>query len=214
MTDSYKYVGRRKRLAQELEVKGISDKNVLEAIRNVPRHFFFDSDFIDQSYEDKAFPIGHEQTISQPFTVAFQTQLLALQPGMKVLEIGTGSGYQSAILAEMGVEVFSIERVRGLYEAASQILGKMKYRVHCFLGDGSLGLSKKGPFDGIIVTAASHSLAENLKEQLKPGGRLVIPVGDQSIQKMVLIEKSVENIYTRTEHGEFKFVPLLGKHGW
>lgn len=199
---------------QELKNKGITDTAVLDAILAVPRHYFFPRDFWDEAYEDKAFPIGSGQTISQPYTVAVQTQLLHLKPGARVLEIGTGSGYQAAILAHMGAEVFTIERVEELYRKTTALFAKLKLPVSCFLGDGSIGLPGKAPFDGIVVTAGGNSLAEQLKEQLKVGGRLVVPSGTRDIQKMVLIERLVENNYKRTEHGDFKFVPLLGKYGW
>jgi protein-L-isoaspartate(D-aspartate) O-methyltransferase len=214
LEDSYKQKGQRKRLNQVLRSKGIKDEKVLNALLEVPRHAFFPKDFWEVAYEDKAFPIGYDQTISQPYTVAFQTQLLKVQPGQKVLEIGTGSGYQASILSHLGAEVYSIERVSELFERTSKRLSQLNYSVHCFLGDGSLGLPKFQPFDRILVTAGAGSLAESLKLQLAENGRLVVPIGDQSIQKMVLIEKSVENIYTRSEHGDFKFVPLLGKNGW
>ena len=214
LEDSYKLKGRRKRLVDLLSEKGINNTSVLDAMREVPRHFFFPPDFLDQAYDDKAFPIGEGQTISQPYTVAFQTQLLDPKPGDRVLEIGTGSGYQAAILAQMGVEVFTIERVDALFRKTTEVLMKQKLPIHCFLGDGSLGLPSKAPFDGIVVTAGGNDLAESLKEQLKVGGRLVVPMGDRDIQKMVLLRRLVENKYERTEHGEFKFVPLLGKYGW
>jgi len=214
LEDSFKHRGRRKRLVEALRNKGITDENVLGAISKVPRHFFFPKDFWDDAYEDKAFPIGSGQTISQPYTVAFQTQLLNVQPGSTVLEIGTGSGYQAAVLAQLGAEVYTIERVEDLFRTTSQLFAKLKLPIHCFLGDGTIGLASKGPFDGIVVTAGGNSLAEQLKVQLRTGGRLVVPMGDRSIQKMVLIKKVVENKYDRTEHGEFKFVPLLGKYGW
>ncbi len=213
MEDSYKQKGRRRRLMQELESKGITDKNVLSAILETPRHFFFPSDFIDEAYEDKAFPIGAGQTISQPYTVAFQSQLLNIHRGAKVLEIGTGSGYQAAILAAMGAQVYTVERMEELYRSTIELFKLLKLPIHCFLGDGSKGLTQYQPFDAIIVTAAGGKLAENLREQLKEGGRLVLPVGNLDIQKMVLIERLVENNYQRSEHGEFKFVPLVGKHG-
>ncbi|MCB9261421.1 MAG: protein-L-isoaspartate(D-aspartate) O-methyltransferase [Flavobacteriales bacterium] len=214
MQDTYKNKGRRKRLVELLRKKGISDENVLNAIGEVPRHYFFPADFEDEAYEDKAFPIGQGQTISQPYTVAFQTQLLQLKPGSKVLEIGTGSGYQAAILAQMGVEVFTIERIEALYRKTIELFEKLKLPIHCFWGDGSVGLKHSAPFDGIVVTAGANDLAEHLKEQLAIGGNLVLPLGSLEIQKMVLITRLVENKYERTEHGEFKFVPLLGKHGW
>lgn len=214
MEDSYKHRGRRKRLVETLRNKGITDENVLDAISVVPRHFFFPKDFWDDAYEDKAFPIGSGQTISQPYTVAVQSQLLQVKPGDAILEIGTGSGYQAAILSQLGATVYTIERVDELFRMTSQLFAKLKLPIHCFLGDGTIGLASKGPFHGIVVTAGGNSLAEQLKVQLRIGGRLVVPMGDRSIQKMVLIKKVVENKYERTEHGEFKFVPLLGKYGW
>ena len=214
MVDSFKHKGRRKRLVETLRQKGISDPHVLDAILHVPRHFFFPKDFEDDAYDDKAFPIGSGQTISQPYTVAFQTQLLQVTPGDKILEIGTGSGYQAAILSYLGAQVFTIERVEELFRKTVDLFQQIKFPVHCFLGDGTLGLAQQGPFDGIVVTAGGNSLAENLKEQLSIHGRLVVPTGDRNIQKMVLIKRTVENKYERSEHGDFKFVPLLGKYGW
>jgi protein-L-isoaspartate(D-aspartate) O-methyltransferase len=214
LEDSFKHKGRRKRLVEMLKNKGITDVNVLDAMLKVPRHFFFPKDFWDDAYEDKAFPIGSGQTISQPYTVAFQSQLLHVAPGDVILEIGTGSGYQAAVLAQMGAVVYTIERVEALFRSTSQLFNKLKMPIHCFLGDGTIGLTSKGPFNGIVVTAGGNSLAEQLKVQLQIGGRLVVPMGDRSIQKMVLIKKVVENKYERTEHGDFKFVPLLGKYGW
>jgi protein-L-isoaspartate(D-aspartate) O-methyltransferase len=213
LEDSYKQKGRRRRLVQALEQKGITDENVLKAILEIPRHFFFPSDFLDDAYVDKAFPIGSGQTISQPYTVAFQTQLLKIKKGAKVLEIGTGSGYQAAILSAMGAEVYSVERMEDLYRSTVELFRLLKLPIHCFLGDGSKGLTQHQPYDAIIVTAAGGKLAENLRNQLIDGGRLVLPVGNHDIQKMVLIERLVENKYQRSEHGDFKFVPLLGKHG-
>ncbi|MCB0734415.1 MAG: protein-L-isoaspartate(D-aspartate) O-methyltransferase [Flavobacteriales bacterium] len=214
MEDGYKHKGRRKRLVEDLRQKGISNPAVLAALMDVPRHFFFPTDFEDEAYEDKAFPIESGQTISQPFTVAFQTQLLDVKRGDKVLEVGTGSGYQGAILSAMGAELYTIERMDELFRKAVQRFKRFGYKAHCFLGDGSQGLPQHAPFDHIIVTAAATELAENLKHQLTEGGNLVIPVGDRHIQKMVLITRLVENKYQRSEHGEFKFVPLVGKHGW
>lgn len=214
LEDSYKYKGQRKRLVESLQSKGITDERVIQAMLEVPRHFFFPEAFWSKAYDDAAFPIEGGQTISQPFTVAFQTQLLAVKPGDRVLEIGTGSGYQAAVLSAMGAEVYSIERVEELFRSSATKLQESGYRVNVFLGDGTVGLPSKGPFDGIIVTAAAPDLAEHLKVQLNTGGRLVLPVGDQSFQKMVLIERLVDNKYRRTEHGDFKFVPLIGKYGW
>lgn len=214
LNDSYKYKGQRKRLVESLKAKGIGDERVLKAMLDVPRHFFFPEAFWSKAYDDAAFPIEGGQTISQPFTVAFQTQLLAVQPGHRILEIGTGSGYQAAVLSALGAEVFTIERVEELFRTAAGRLKESGYPVNAFWGDGTVGLPSKAPFNGILVTAAAPDLAEHLKEQLKEGGRLVLPVGDQSFQKMVLIERLVDNKYRRTEHGDFKFVPLIGKYGW
>jgi protein-L-isoaspartate(D-aspartate) O-methyltransferase len=214
LEESYKYKGLRKRLVENLKRKGIQSERVLSAIARVPRHLFFPKDFRDRAYEDIAFPISEGQTISQPFTVARQTELLRIQQGDRVLEIGTGSGYQAAILASLGAEVHSVERIEGLFRSSSELLRKLKYPVHCYWGDGSKGLPSKAPFKGIIVTAAAPHLAENLREQLEIGGRLVIPIGNSQIQKMVLLEKTVENKYKRSEHGDFSFVPLLGANGW
>lgn len=180
----------------------------------VPRHYFFPKAFQDKAYDDAAFPIEEGQTISQPFTVAFQTELLAVKPGAKILEIGSGSGYQAAILHQMGANVYTIERMEKLYRNCVELFRELGMGIHLFWGDGSLGLESQAPFDGILVTAAAPDLAEHLKIQLKPGGRLVAPIGDRNFQKMVLIERDVDNIYRRTEHGDFKFVPLIGKHGW
>ena len=196
-----------------MRAKGIKDENVLNAMLKTPRHFFFPNDFLDEAYIDKAFPIGSGQTISQPYTVAFQSQLLGISKGAKVLEIGTGSGYQAAVLAAMGAVVYTVETVEELYRNTVELFKILNIPVHCFLGDGSKGLPAFQPYDAIIVTAAGGKLAENLREQLKVGGRLVIPVGSYDIQKMVLIERLVENKYQRSEHGEFKFVPLVGKQG-
>jgi len=214
LIDTFKQKGRRKRLVNTLESKGIKDPRVLKAFLEVPRHFFFPKAFEDRAYDDAAFPIEAGQTISQPYTVAYQTELLNLFEGAKVLEIGTGSGYQAAILNQMGVEVHSVERIEELYRSNVELFAELGLDIHCYWGDGSLGLASKGPYDGIIVTAAAPELAENLKLQLKEGGRLVLPVGDLHIQKMVLIERLVDNKYRRSEHGEFKFVPLIGKNGW
>jgi len=214
LKDTYKDKGQRKRLVETLSAKGINDQKVLDALLEVPRHFFFPDAFQSKAYDDAAFPIEGGQTISQPFTVAFQTQLLQLKPGSKVLEIGTGSGYQAAVLSALGAEVYSIERVESLFRKAAEKLTQFGYKVNVFWGDGTIGLPSKAPFDAILVTAAAPDLAEHLKEQLRVGGKLVLPVGDLSFQKMVLIERLVDNKYRRTEHGDFKFVPLIGKYGW
>ncbi len=197
-----------------LQEKGIQDKKVLEAIAAVPRHLFFIPSLIDKAYIDQAYPIEEGQTISQPYTVAFMTALLQPYPGMKVLEIGTGSGYQAAILSYMGAVVYSIERHEILYRKACEIFKDMNLPIHAIWGDGSEGLLKYAPYDGIIVTAAAPPLAEKLKEQLAPGGKLVMPVGNLESQTMTLIHRKSDLSFGTEEHGTFKFVPLLGKGGF
>lgn len=201
--------GMRARLVKELAEKGIQDQNVLQAIGKVPRHFFFNTTFIKHSYEDKAFPIAAGQTISQPYTVAFQTQLLEVKNGEKVLEIGTGSGYQTCVLLEMGAKVFTIERQKELYDKTKVILPKMGYSPKMFYGDGYLGQEAYAPFDKILVTAGAPFTPEPLKQQLKVGGRFVIPVGKGELQEMILIEKPEANFFNETRHGFFRFVPML-----
>lgn len=212
--DSYRHRGLRKTLVKTVKEKGIRDPAVLNAIGKVPRHNFFDPAFVEHAYEDKAFPIGEGQTISQPYTVAFQTELLNLKPGSKVLEVGTGSGYQACILLELGCTVYTIEYNKKLYERTRKFLPKMGYRPQFFQGDGTLGLPQFAPFDGIIVTAGAPFIPKNLIEQLKIGGRLVIPVGDRSAQTMICLHKESETKLSKEEHHNFSFVPLLGKDGW
>jgi protein-L-isoaspartate(D-aspartate) O-methyltransferase len=207
--ESFEAKGKRKRLIDELKNKGISDMRVLEAMNKVPRHLFMDDAFLNHAYQDKAFPIAAGQTISQPYTVAVQTILLGVGKRDKVLEIGTGSGYQAAILAEMGVKVFTIERQRELYRKAQELLTSLGYRIHFFLGDGYEGQPQYGPFDAIIITAATATVPETLLEQLKPGGRLVVPQGGSDSQVMTLYVRKGENEYEKTTHGNFVFVPLL-----
>ena len=209
MEDSFQHKGLRHKLVEEIRLKGITDERVLAAISKVPRHLFMDSGFIKFAYRDQAFPIRAGQTISQPYTVAFQTQLLAVDPMHKVLEIGTGSGYQAAILVEMGASVYTIERQKELYLLAQSLLGSLKYRLHFFYGDGYQGLPTYGPFDRILITAAAPEVPEKLLEQLKPGGRLVVPIGGWGSQVMTLIEKKGDKDYRRSEHGLFVFVPML-----
>jgi len=209
MTDSFKHQGLRKQLVEIIREKGITDTNVLEAIGKVPRHFFFDSSFLKYAYEDKAFPIGSGQTISQPYTVAFQSQLLMITRGQKVLEVGTGSGYQACILAAMGAKVFSIERQKSLYDKAVSFLPEIGYRIKLFYGDGYKGLPAYAPFDKIIVTAGAPYIPDPLMDQLKPGGILVIPVGADDVQEMITITRISENEYRKRQHGKFRFVPLL-----
>jgi protein-L-isoaspartate(D-aspartate) O-methyltransferase len=210
MGDGYREKGLRRQLVETLKKKGIHDQRVLDAINSVPRHQFIDdSAFLQIAYEDKAFPIGQGQTISQPYTVAFQTQLLQLEPGMKVLEIGTGSGYQTAILAALGVKIFSIERQRPLYVRTKERLAVMKVKANLFYGDGYLGLPKEAPFDRVLVTCGAPYVPEALMEQLRTGGRAVIPVGEGNDQEMVLIERLPAEEQRVTKHGKFRFVPML-----
>jgi protein-L-isoaspartate(D-aspartate) O-methyltransferase len=194
MIDSFKHKGLRNKLIEELSEKGIIDSGVLNAISKIPRHLFMDSGFIDHAYQDKAFPIGSGQTISQPFTVAFQTQLLEIKKGNKILEIGTGSGYQAAVLCEMGAKVYTIERIRELFRKTSSFLPSINYYPKKMIyGDGYEGLEEEAPFDGIIVTAGASKIPEKLLLQLKVGGRMVVPIGE-NVQKMVLyIKKSETN---------------------
>ena len=209
MLDSYKHKGLRNKLVEELINKGIKDLSVLDAIANVPRHLFMDSGFIDHAYQDKAFPICSGQTISQPFTVAFQTELLNVKKGDKILEIGTGSGYQAAVLCEIGAKVFTIERIKELYRKTSVFLPSINYRPKKMIyGDGNIGYVEESPYDGIIVTAGASEIPEKLFTQLKIGGRLVVPIGAE-VQKMVLYIKKAENEYEIKDFGDFQFVPLL-----
>jgi len=207
--DTFRHKGLRRKLIDELHGKGISDTNVLDALNRVPRHVFMDSGFINFAYKDQAFPIAAGQTISQPYTVAFQTQLLQIEKLDKVLEVGTGSGYQCAVLLEMGAQVFTIERHRELFVKAQSILLHLGYKPHFFFGDGYEGVPTYAPFDKIIVTAGGNDIPEKLLNQLKIGGKLVMPVGSSDSQRMTLVEKLSENEYNRSEHGSFIFVPLL-----
>ena len=208
--DNYRHKGMRKSLVEELKNKGISDENVLNAINAVPRHVFLDSSFLNFAYQDKAFPIGSGQTISQPFTVAFQSSLLEIKKNMKVLEIGTGSGYQACVLAEMGAKVFSIERQRKLYTKTKAFLAEFPYRIKMFLGDGNKGLPTYGPFDRIIITAAAPEIPQALVDQLKVGGMMVIPLCEnEEHQTMLRLTKQEDGTLKREEHGDFRFVPML-----
>ncbi len=209
MKDTNKHQGLRNQLAKVLLEKGITDKNVLDAVKKIPRHLFLNSSFEDFAYQDKAFPIGAGQTISQPYTVAFQTQLLELKKEHKVLEIGTGSGYQTAVLCQMGAKVYSIERQNELFKQTSALLPKLGIRPkHLSFGDGYKGLENHAPFDSIIVTAGAPIIPKPLMAQLKIGGRLVIPVGVEEQIMTLLIRKS-ETQFEKHEFGEFRFVPLL-----
>lgn len=213
-TDNYKEQGARKMLVEELKKKGIEDENVLRAIGKVPRHVFFQETFWNQAYKDIAFKIDEGQTISQPFTVAYQTQLLHIHKDDKVLEIGTGSGYQTCILAELGAKVYTIERLEKLYQKAGRMVPELGYKARFFLGDGSKGLAKRAPFDKIIVTAGAPTVPDELVRQLNIGGILVIPVGDQHSQKMITILKTGENTQEKIELDTFRFVPLVGDKAW
>jgi protein-L-isoaspartate(D-aspartate) O-methyltransferase len=211
--DNYKQRGLRNKLVKILQKKGISDPRVLAAIGVVPRHFFFDNALLEHAYQDKAFPIGEGQTISQPFTVAFQTEKLEVAPGDKVLEIGTGSGYQACVLLELGAKVYTIEYNRKLYEQARSFLPQMGYKPLFFYGDGSKGLPSKAPFERILVTAGAPVIPAALTDQLAEGGILVIPVGDREKQKMVKITRKGSSL-VKEEFENFAFVPLLGEEGW
>ena len=208
MKDNLRHVGLRNQLVEQLAQKGIKDKNVLKAIAKVPRHWFLDSTFENFAYQDKAFPIGANQTISQPYTVAFQTELLELKKGEKVLEVGTGSGYQTAVLYHMGVKVYSIERQKELYNKTSLFLPKIGVRVKFFFGDGYKGQPKFAPYDKILVTAGAPQMPKVLLAQLKVGGTMVIPIGDKEQVMMKLIRKN-ETQFEKSTHGLFRFVPLL-----
>lgn len=214
MQDSYRHKGMRKHLVKEVASKGIKDERILNAMLKLPRHFFFDEIFVNHAYEDKAFPIGQGQTISQPYTVAFQTELLEVKAKDKVLEIGTGSGYQASILLELGAEVHTIEYNEVLYQHTKKFLPKLGYRPYFYHGDGSKGLPAQAPFDGIIVTAGAPSLPQDLVKQLKIGGRLVIPVGNGKTQAMYRLTKVAENKISKKSFKNFSFVPLLGEKGW
>lgn len=209
INETSRHKGLRKRLVEGLKVKGIRNPSVLEAIGNVPRHLFMDSGFINFAYKDQAFPIGAGQTISQPYTVGFQTQLLDVQKGEKVLEVGTGSGYQAAVLVEMGAKVFTIERQKELYTKTHRFLPSIGYKPACFFGDGYKGLPDFAPFDKILVTAGAPSVPPELKMQLKIGGKLVVPVGSDKHQDMCEIIRTGENDFKMKKHGGFVFVPLL-----
>lgn len=209
MQDLFRHKGLRRKLVDSLEKKGITDQKVLTAMMNIPRHFFMDTAFENFAYQDKAFPIGSDQTISQPYTVAFQTQLLAINPSEKVLEIGTGSAYQTCVLVALGAKVFSIERHRSLHLKAKQLLDKLGFRAKLFFGDGYLGKEAYAPFDKIIITAAAPHVPIDLKQQLKIGGWMVIPHGEGDNQTMLKITKQSENKFVTEEFGEFSFVPML-----
>jgi protein-L-isoaspartate(D-aspartate) O-methyltransferase len=209
MTDTFEAKGKRKKLVAELRLKGISDEKVLSAVDRVPRHLFMDPAFLIHAYVDKAFPISSGQTISQPYTVAVQTSLLKVKKRDKILEIGTGSGYQAAILCEMGAKVYTIERFRELFVKAQTILISLGYSADFFYGDGYEGKPQYGPFDGIIITAATSEVPDKLLHQLKTGGRLVVPLGNSNSQLMTVVERTGPDSFESSEHGNFVFVPML-----
>ena len=207
--DSFRHKGLRKKLIDSVRSKGIMNEDVLAAMGRVPRHLFMDSSFVNFSYTDKAFPIAAGQTISQPYTVAFQTELLEVKKHLKVLEIGTGSGYQTAVLLELGARVYTIERQRRLFLDAQKTLGPLNYKPIFFYGDGYVGLPAYEPFDRILITAAAPEIPQLLLNQLAVGGILVVPEGDKFGQKMVRVVREQEDHFERSEHGHFSFVPLL-----
>ena len=209
MEDSFRHQGLRKQLIEHLASKGISDLDVLNAMNKIPRHLFMDNAFVNFSYQDKAFPIGAGQTISQPYTVAFQSQLLEIKTYDKVLEVGTGSGYQAAVLSLLNAEVFTIERQKELFLNTKKFLPTLGYNCMFIYGDGYKGIPNFAPFDKIIITCGAPFIPENLVAQLKVGGRMVAPIGDGNIQVMHLIEKISETENKITTHGEFSFVPML-----
>lgn len=209
--DTYRHKGLRRQLVEVIRHKGITDERVLHAILHIPRHFFIDSAFDKIAYEDRAFPIGEDQTISQPYTVAYQTQLLELKPFEKVLEIGTGSAYQACVLAEMGAQVYTVERQKKLYDLNRNFAFLKKYpAIKFFFGDGYDGLPTYAPFDKVIVTAAAPFIPPRLTEQLKPGGRMVIPVGEGNVQRMLRLTLQPDGSIVEETFDNFSFVPLLG----
>ena len=209
--DTYRHKGLRKKLVQTIIAKGITDERVLDAILEVPRHYFLDSAFDEKAYEDIAFPIGEGQTISQPYTVAYQSQLLELKPFQKVLEIGTGSAYQAVVLAEMGAQVYTIERQKKLFDANKTFPFLKKYlSIKFFYGDGFEGLPTYGPFDRVIITAAAPEIPQKLIQQLKSGGMMVIPLGAGDVQQMMLITKLENGALKEEVFENFSFVPMLG----
>ena len=208
--DNYRHKGLRKKLVDTVREKGITDERVLDALMNVPRHYFLDSAFDKLAYEDKAFPIAENQTISQPYTVAYQSQLLAIRPFDKILEIGTGSGYQAIILAELGAQVFTIERQKKLFDQHKNFVLRNKYsNIKYFYGDGYEGLPTYAPFDKVIVTAAAENIPPKLVEQLKTNGKMVIPVGGPGVQQMLRLTKNSDGSYEEEVFDNFSFVPMV-----
>ncbi len=209
MLDSYRHKGMRKKLVDSIRRKGIQDAGVLKALDTIPRHLFLDSSFLEFAYDDKPFPIGSGQTISQPYTVAFQSELLQVKQGQKVLEIGTGSGYQACVLAEMGAKVYSVERQKKLYLKTKKFLKKLPYNVKLFYGDGGKGVPSFAPYDRILITAAAPDIPKALLDQLRTGGFLVVPVGGGDVQTMLRIKKLGNDEFETEEFGAFRFVPML-----
>ena len=209
MIDNYRHKGLRKKLVEELADKGIKDESVLQAILEIPRHYFLDAVFTEQAYTNMAFQIGAGQTISHPYTVAFQTELLKLKKGDKVLEIGTGSGFQTAVLCEIGAKVFSIERQKELFLKTKELIPKLKYSPKLKYGDGYKGWPTFAPFDKIIITCGAPFIPEDLVDQLKNGGRMVIPLGEGKVQEMVLLVKNENGELSQKSYGKFSFVPML-----
>ena len=209
MKDTFRHKGLRKILVDKIRKKGITDESALRMINEIPRHLFLDNAFVQFAYEDKPFPIGSGQTISQPYTVAFQTQLLELNPYEKVLEVGTGSGYQAAVLIGMEANVYTIERQKELFQKTKEFLPELGYNCNFYYGDGYKGLEQFAPFDKIIVTCGAPTIPEDLIKQLKVGGRMVAPIGKGDVQVMNLIEKISETETKITTHGEFSFVPMI-----
>tara|TARA_B100001778_G_C18553189_1_gene614060 strand:- start:570 stop:1211 length:642 start_codon:yes stop_codon:yes gene_type:complete len=209
MQDSFRHKGLRKKLVESIRGKGVSNEIVLDAINNIPRHLFMDTAFVNFAYQDKAFPIGSGQTISQPYTVAFQTDLLSVNPYDKVLEIGTGSGYQAAVLSLLKADVYTIERQKDLYNKTKAFLPILGYHCNFFYGDGYKGLINFAPFDKIIITCGAPSFPEELLKQLKVGGKMVAPIGHSDVQIMHLVEKISEGKHKITTHGDFSFVPMI-----
>lgn len=214
MQEDRRFVRPRKQLVETLRKKGIQDERVLQAIGKIPRHKLVDTALHTKAYNDTALPIGMGQTISQPYTVAAQTELLDIEEGEKILEIGTGSGYQCMILCELGADVYSVERHNELYHRAKEALRDFGYKAMLKVGDGTLGWSTYAPYDGIVVTAGAPVVPDDLVQQLNVGGRLVIPVGNDETQTMLKITRISENEYEREELADFKFVPLIGDKGW
>jgi protein-L-isoaspartate(D-aspartate) O-methyltransferase len=207
--DTFRHQGMRRKLVEGIRQKGIHNEQILEAIGAVPRHLFMDQAFLEYAYQDKAFPIAAGQTISQPYTVAYQTRLLMPEPGMKVLEIGTGSGYQTAVLYKLGMKVFSVERHRELYARTKELMAKLNYPVKLFYGDGFQGLPAYMPFDRILVTCGAREIPADLVKQLRPGGWMVIPVGPESEQVMTTVLKLENGMYETEQFDKFRFVPML-----